>query len=541
MKNYLILSEEEEFHNKIEELIKKENKEVNIFRMYNTVEAIKFYELFKDNLDIVIIDDEMPNTEELKNNKFTLFIKKPINKDSFLNELLELKDKQEKEKEIKLYMKDIVNKKNKQKYEEVKENMAIMLFVKTPNIKNLTEAVEKIYIQSEQTQIHIKSIIKYCDFFGKKVADNIFNFYTKRKYLIDQLTNEKEKYTSDKINELLMKYEYYEKKYAKNLKAFFEHNFYDLLNLPYYQNHPERLKIKLKKSITNINLGGFFHDIGKNFIDIKLLDSNKKYTKTDINKMKNHTPYGYYFLEMFKDNINKEKIEYLQNVVNEHHTSPDEEINQYSKIVRFIDFFEALVALRSYKPMYNLEDAINKIKSINQNEQVIKTAEETTYHFNEIFFHNKNKFYQIYLDNILDNINYYNKALKKDFYKDIEKEKANHIILHSLNNLINNLTLFDNKFKNDCEYLKSLNLFKIVEKKNNNERDIYEKYDININTNIKIDLNKCQTFFKTFDTKLFEQYGINFFNKNNIKKEKEVNCCRIDNCTTVKDDWDSCP
>jgi len=201
-------------------------------------------------------------------------------------------------------------------------------------IDDLINYVDDFYIQSYQTQIHIKNMIRYTNFFIKIINKTLINYY---------------KNINSKEN--------------KKFLIFFIKTYY-----------PQILKnISIKKLLSNekifkdflnqignqIILGSFLHDIGKNFIDIKLLDNEKKYNDDDIKEMKKHIEYGIDFFNILSLDYNND-FSIIKNIIKEHHIK-NNNMKSESKIIQIIDIFEALANIRTYKPGLTFNQIKNRI------------------------------------------------------------------------------------------------------------------------------------------------------------------------------------
>lgn len=479
-KKYLILSDNIEFTNNIKNsLITYNVKKKNIYNIDNPIDSILFYNLFHKEIDIIIIDDtfeektfikdkiEKFNNDNNIDEKPILIIKKPFYNDLFINFLLEKNN----EDEIKDFFTNTIINNNYDKLDLIKENFGKMKNINS--VEELSKFVDIFYLQSFQTQTHIKNILNYTDYFTKQIYNHIVllhNLYFENK-------NEKKK-------EIL----------KNHLKIFFP----DILKFNNFEeiiSNKENLKKLLDKERWKVVLGSFFHDIGKNFISKELLDSEKVYDDKDIMIMSNHTKYGLYFLNILldEDKDNQEYYDMIKDITVEHHEKHNN-IRSESKLVKMIDVFEALASMRSYKPVFLFSD-IKKI--IFENE---KNDDDFFAILSEQFMDSENDFYIIYLKNTINNKDYYNKTLIFDNYEEIT-DKTKNIIMTSIKNILSNLSSFNNPYQNEAKEILN-NVDKIFDLKNK----------------FRIENSKL---FNIFDKKILEQFNNNLIINNEIFRKKE--------------------
>jgi len=510
-KNILILSEDVDIHNNFNKKLKDQN--YNIFHMYNTIEALKFYELFNEDIDIVVLDEDIENIDLLKNKtnkKPTIYIKKPIHYDSILKNIIqESTDLEKRNIAIKNYIKSITNKENIERLNLIKSNFNKLL-EKKHSKEELNHLVETFYLNSKQTQIHIKSILNYTDILLTELNNKI-------------LTNFKNYYHLDEKNKLIFK---------NNIEIYYGKDFFN--NLDFNTLTINELKKELEEEKYTILLGSFFHDIGKNFVDPYLLDTEKLLNKKEKMMIDNHSNVGHYFFQLIKPNINNSKLnkryENIDNMISNHHKwkyKDNEKIPYCERFVRFVDIYEALSALRSYKPAFKFKDLHNSLLSYKKNPELKNNSSELDVLISELYINNIPEMQQVYLENFKISSKYYNQYLYQGFYDKIS-DRTLMIIQTTLYNLIDNLSSFDNKYQKESEYLK--NIFE-----NNSsfqEEYKYNKYEYNSiqfskDGLLEIDFKKIPNILTKLDKKIFEQWGFFDINdlkmKNNFKSLNEKN------------------
>jgi HD-GYP domain-containing protein (c-di-GMP phosphodiesterase class II) len=120
----------------------------------------------------------------------------------------------------------------------------------------------------------------------------------------------------------------------------------------------------------SMGVGGLFHDIGKAFIDDKILNKNGKLTDEEYNVMKNHPEFGHKIVKELPDLSILEK-----SIILYHHERPDAQgypfkydYNNYTssvpkevRLLSICDAYSALILERSYKPAYSPKKALRII------------------------------------------------------------------------------------------------------------------------------------------------------------------------------------
>lgn len=121
-----------------------------------------------------------------------------------------------------------------------------------------------------------------------------------------------------------------------------------------------------KCDLLNLCIGALLHDIGKEFIDIDIIDKDGPLTYEEFEKMKEHCEKGYYYL---KDN------NFIHNdckmIILQHHERVDgmgypkgllgNQINKLAKIVSVTDVYDTLTSDRYYIDSLCASDALEYI------------------------------------------------------------------------------------------------------------------------------------------------------------------------------------
>lgn len=117
------------------------------------------------------------------------------------------------------------------------------------------------------------------------------------------------------------------------------------------------------KEIKKLAIGCIFHDIGKTFIPIEIINKPDKLTNEEFEIVKTHSQKGYEFLKNYTD------LPMIStNIALCHHEREDgsgyprnlkgNEIHPYSKIASICDVFDALTSDRSYRRATPVNEAI---------------------------------------------------------------------------------------------------------------------------------------------------------------------------------------
>jgi len=127
------------------------------------------------------------------------------------------------------------------------------------------------------------------------------------------------------------------------------------------------LKLNLEEDeISQIELAGLVHDIGKIGIDDKILNKSGKLTNKEIIEIKKHPEKGWRILSAIKE------FSELAEFILAHHEMWDgsgypnglsgEEIPLEARIIKIADAYDAMTSERSYKPPFKKEQAIIELK-----------------------------------------------------------------------------------------------------------------------------------------------------------------------------------
>lgn len=118
-----------------------------------------------------------------------------------------------------------------------------------------------------------------------------------------------------------------------------------------------------KEELCNLVTGALIHDIGKCFIDEKVLHNTNRLTEKEISIIKEHPLKGYQFSKGL--NLSED----VRLMILDHHEKIDgtgypanktaSEINYYAKIIAVCDVFEAFSSKRSYKESVDLHVVMN--------------------------------------------------------------------------------------------------------------------------------------------------------------------------------------
>lgn len=118
--------------------------------------------------------------------------------------------------------------------------------------------------------------------------------------------------------------------------------------------------------IKKLALGCIFHDIGKTFIPIEIINKPGKFTEEEFELVKSHTVRGYEFLTNYTDLQSVSR-----NISLNHHEREDglgyprglkgDEIHIFSKIASICDVFDALTSDRPYRRALPVNEAMEYI------------------------------------------------------------------------------------------------------------------------------------------------------------------------------------
>ncbi len=137
-------------------------------------------------------------------------------------------------------------------------------------------------------------------------------------------------------------------------------------------------QVKIKHDLSEldvelISLYGYFHDIGKVYIDDTILTKPDKLSPEERNIVQQHPILGY---NKIKENISNVdtiiKPEILCNIVLQHHEFIDgsgypyglkgEEISTEAKMVTVVDIYDALTSIRPYNRVFSNSEAIEYLQ-----------------------------------------------------------------------------------------------------------------------------------------------------------------------------------
>lgn len=130
------------------------------------------------------------------------------------------------------------------------------------------------------------------------------------------------------------------------------------------------IKLGLSESeLLDLGMGAIVHDIGKLYIQRKLLNKAGKLTNVDYTELKRHTQYGHDMLANV-DGISQE----VRDIILDHHERMNgsgyprglkrDEIGLFSKIVMVADAFDAMTSDRIYKKGVTPYEAVRVIKAM---------------------------------------------------------------------------------------------------------------------------------------------------------------------------------
>lgn len=151
-----------------------------------------------------------------------------------------------------------------------------------------------------------------------------------------------------------------------NLKTYDGYTFYHSVNVAIIS-----LVIGIELGIEDdrlkkLGMGALFHDIGKMFVDVNILNKKAKLTTEEFKEIKNHSRYGYEYI--------KGKLELDQDIfecILQHHERyngtgypnkiKDKKINIFARIITICDVYDALVSNRTYREGILPSEAIEYI------------------------------------------------------------------------------------------------------------------------------------------------------------------------------------
>ncbi len=126
--------------------------------------------------------------------------------------------------------------------------------------------------------------------------------------------------------------------------------------------HNQMLKLT-EDELIDIGIGALFHDYGKIYIPLHILDKPDRLTPAEFSKVKNHCNYGYEMLKMHEA-LNPVSLDILK----QHHEKvngegyPDglkgDQISKSAKIISIADVYSALTTNRPYRQAIDKEAAL---------------------------------------------------------------------------------------------------------------------------------------------------------------------------------------
>jgi HD-GYP domain-containing protein (c-di-GMP phosphodiesterase class II) len=135
----------------------------------------------------------------------------------------------------------------------------------------------------------------------------------------------------------------------------------------------KRLGYTKRSDLLAIGIGATLHDIGKTKIDPRILTKPGKLTDEEFREVKKHVEYGH---EIVLDNRNIVP-ELAAMIVRQHHErrtgngypqGTKEQIHLFSRIVGFVDFFDAMTLDRPYQTAMSSSDALKYILETSKSE-----------------------------------------------------------------------------------------------------------------------------------------------------------------------------
>lgn len=232
-----------------------------------------------------------------------------------------------------------------------------------------------IYIKDRYTEEVIEEIIK------PETMNRIHSLQENLKGIIRNSTNGEKIDTKGvnknvrDINEIIEEI-VYDVIFSKNILE-------DLVNISIYDDYTLNHSINVMmlatviardngfnmSDIKKLAVGCIFHDIGKTFIPIEIINKPSKLTKEEFEYIKTHTEKGYEFL------INYTDLPVVSsNIALCHHEREDglgyprklkgNEIHKFSKIASICDVFDALTSDRSYRRAAPIHEAMEYLLAV---------------------------------------------------------------------------------------------------------------------------------------------------------------------------------
>nr|WP_300004945.1 HD-GYP domain-containing protein [Tissierella sp.] len=241
-----------------------------------------------------------------------------------------------------------------------------------------------IYIKDRYTEETIEEIIKpetmsRIHSIQKNLKNIIIDFnYTNK--IDSKKLNENVKDINEIINEIVSDV-IFNKNILENLISISTYDDYTMnhsLNVMMLSTVIARDKNFTMKEIKKLAIGCIFHDIGKTFIPIEIINKPGKLTNVEFEIVKTHCEKGYEFLKNYTD-LHMSSI----NIALNHHERedgsgyprnlPGEEIPLFSKIASICDVFDALISDRPYRRAAPINEAMEYLFAAGGNEFSVDT------------------------------------------------------------------------------------------------------------------------------------------------------------------------
>ncbi len=152
-----------------------------------------------------------------------------------------------------------------------------------------------------------------------------------------------------------------------DLKVFDDYTYYHCVNVGVLALLiAARMKWPHKK-MHELGMAAMLHDVGKIFVDKKILNKPGSLTKEEFAEMKTHSERGFEYLRFGYPSFAQD----LLRAINEHHERLDGkgypqgkrsgQISEYARIIAIVDVFDALTSDRPYRAALTPSDAIEYI------------------------------------------------------------------------------------------------------------------------------------------------------------------------------------
>ncbi len=241
-----------------------------------------------------------------------------------------------------------------------------------------------IYIKDKYTEEIIEEVIK------PETMNRIHNLQASLKNIIIDFNrsgkaNQKEVYTNVKgikeiINEIINDVIFSKNilEHLINISIYDDYTMNHSLNVMMLSTVIARDKNFNMKEIKKLALGCIFHDIGKTFIPIEIINKPDKLTDEEFEIVKSHSEKGYEFLKNYT-NLPLTSI----NIALCHHEREDgsgyprglkgKEIHLFSKIASICDVFDALTSDRPYRRATPVNEAMEYLFAAGGDEFSVET------------------------------------------------------------------------------------------------------------------------------------------------------------------------